>query len=77
MYRKNQLVYFSTGRLLIVAYFYGNYVKLPETDEEWGEELCGFIETMGCHVLGHGMVSMSMCRGMGWFPCPCEFQTEK
>ena len=39
-----ECVLFNKVIRLIVAYFYNEYVKLPETDERWEAEVCGFIE---------------------------------
>ena len=37
-------IFFNKVTRLIVAYFYDECVKLPETDEQWEVEVRGFIE---------------------------------
>ena len=36
----------------IVAYFYDDYVKLPETDEQWEPEVRGFMGNYGFSTVG-------------------------
>ena len=45
-------VFFNKVCRLLVAHFYDDYVKLPETDEEWEAELRGFIENYGFPCVG-------------------------
>ena len=45
-------VFFNKVCRLLVAHFYDDYVKLPETDEEWEAELRGFIENDGFPCVG-------------------------
>lgn len=44
--------FFNKTVRLIVSHFYDEYVKLPETDEEWESELRGFIENYGFPTVG-------------------------
>ena len=50
---------FSKVIHLIVAYFYDEYVKLPETDEQWEVEVRGFLENYGFPAVVHGMAFIS------------------
>ena len=47
---------------VLVATMYDVYVSLPVTEQQWMEELTGFIENYGFP-------------GMGWFPCVSQFKT--
>ena len=53
-------VFFNKVIRLIVAYFYEEYVKLPETDEQWEVEVCGFIENCSFQLSVHWMAFISM-----------------
>ena len=45
--KESRCTFFNKVIRHIVAYFYDEYVKLPETDEEWEAEVHGFIENYG------------------------------
>ena len=45
-------VFFNMVTRLIVAYFYDECVKLPETDEQWEVEVRGFTENYGFLAVG-------------------------
>ena len=45
-------LFFNKVIHLIVAYFYNEYVKLPETDKQWEVEVHGFIENYGIPAVG-------------------------
>ena len=45
-------VFFNKVCRLLVAHFYDEYVKLPETDEDWEAELRGFIGNYGFPCVG-------------------------
>ena len=44
--------FFNKVVRLIVSNFYDEYVKLPDTDEEWETEIRGFIENYGFPCVG-------------------------
>ena len=50
--KESRCIFFNKVIRLIVAYFYDEYVKLPETDEQWEVEVCGFIENDGFPAVG-------------------------
>ena len=50
--KESSCTFFNKVIRLIVAYFYDDYVKLPETDEEWESEIGGFIENYGFPCVG-------------------------
>ena len=50
--KESRRVFFNKVISLIVAYFYDEYVKLPETDEQWEVEVHGFIENYGFPAVG-------------------------
>ena len=50
--KESGCVFFNKVIRLIVAFFYDEYVKLPETDEQWEVEVWGFIENYGFPAVG-------------------------
>ena len=50
--KESSCTFFNKVIRLLVAYFYDDYVKLPETDEEWESEVRGFIENYGFPCVG-------------------------
>ena len=50
--KESGCVFFNKVIRLIVAYFYDEYMKLPETDEQWEVEVCGFIENYSFPAVG-------------------------
>ena len=50
--KESGCVFFNKVIRLIVAYFYYDYVKLPETDEQWEVEVRGFMENYGFPAVG-------------------------
>ena len=50
--KESRCIFFNKVICLIVAYFYDEYVKLPETDEQWEVEVGGFIENYGFPAVG-------------------------
>ena len=50
--KESGCMFFNKVIRLIVAYIYDEYVKLPETDDEWEAEVRGFIENYGFPALG-------------------------
>ena len=50
--KESECVFLNKVIRLTVAFFYDEYVKLPETDEEWEVEVCGFIENYGFPAVG-------------------------
>ena len=50
--KESGCVFFNKVIRLIVAYFYDEYVKLPETDEQWEVEVRGFIGNYGFPAVG-------------------------
>ena len=50
--KESGCVFFNKVIRLIVAYFYNEYVKLPETGEQWEVEIRGYIEKYGFPAVG-------------------------
>ena len=50
--KESGCVFFNKVIRLIVAYFYNEYVKLPETGEQWEVEIRRFIENYGFPAVG-------------------------
>ena len=50
--KESRCIFFNKVICLIVAYFYDEYVKLPETDEQWEVEVGGFIKNYGFPAVG-------------------------
>ena len=50
--KESGCVFFNKVIRLIVAYFYDEYVKLPETNEQCEVKVCGFIENYGFPAVG-------------------------
>ena len=50
--KESRCIFFNKVIYLIVAYFYDEYVKLPETDKQWEVEVGGSIENYGFPAVG-------------------------
>jgi hypothetical protein len=50
--KETACMFFNKVVRLIVAYFYDEYVKMPETDKEWEAEVRGFLENYGFPTVG-------------------------
>ena len=50
--KESGCIFFNKVIRLIVAYFYDEYVKLPETDKHWEVEVRRFIENYGFPAVG-------------------------
>ena len=50
--KESRCIFFNKVICLVVAYFYDEYVKLPETDKQWEVEVGGSIENYGFPAVG-------------------------
>ena len=58
--KESGCMFFNKVIRLIVAYIYDEYVKLPETDDEWEAEDRDLLKMTASQRWVHGTASMSM-----------------